>query len=364
MVPSMVHQNLQIKGITHKHQPSPSPSPSPPAPNNHEPSTPTLYLFSRPIRRTLLSDELVTPGIFEWKDAMNATFHLIDSILTKEFRFGFSDQARLELEIPKHFDEAGDLLFPTPINALVEQTLYYITGYLLKAMKSHGSRQKANTTVKAAFDMFVATHEISHSDAKAAKLPVRLILLKSDGSLHYPSNELYRLVCYMEHAYHSLLTLKNIIVLGSDILAIVDNLIQSDPAINDLFQKCMVSVREEAAIELTTDDETALLKFILDLYLKLRGKDFVKTLLSIVSKSVSLQTLTTRAQCNAAASFARQARADGGGGGGGSAREGHEASEMEVDKAPAASVGEAETAADDEKGDAMRRSFVLFEDAV
>ena len=208
---------------------------------------------------------------------------------------------------------------------------------------------------------------------------MRLIYIRSDGSLYYASKELYSLVCYIEHSYHSLLTMSNTIVFGADLLAAVNDVVQSDPAIKGLFHDCTALIREgEAAVRLDPEDETALLKFILDLFLKLRGKDFVATLISIISKSISLQTLSTRAHCAAAATFAREARSGRGGGGGGGAStgkqpqgpsgagDGQEASEMEVDEeestgVAAAAPEEAQLDEENENGDATCSLPLLFE---
>lgn len=75
-----------------------------------------------------------TPVLLQFK---NFVFLLLDDLTVKELRWSFSDAAHHKLTIPVEVDGFGDSHFPAITNKLVLQTLYYISGYLLKAMSKH-----------------------------------------------------------------------------------------------------------------------------------------------------------------------------------------------------------------------------------
>lgn len=99
----------------------------------------------------------------------------------------------------------------------------------------------------------------------------------------------------------------NVVVLGANLVAKVSELVENDSNIDALFQRCTAGMRDENT-EFTIEVCRTGLKFILMKYLKLRGKDFVKSLLSCV-KAVSMQTLSTRAWCAAMAKIGRENQA-------------------------------------------------------
>lgn len=125
-----------------------------------------------------------TPVLLQFK---NFVFWLLDDLTVKELRWSFSDAAHHKLTIPVEVDGFGDSHFPVITNKLVLQTLYYISGYLLKAMSKHAEQSSNGVGKKACLLAFVRNNETTCAEAEKDVLPVRLVKVRSSGDLRYSS---------------------------------------------------------------------------------------------------------------------------------------------------------------------------------
>lgn len=209
--------------------------------------------------------------------------------LMNEFKKCFTSYTGTELAVPEARHEKFD--------PLVEQTLYYISGYILSSLTKEDARRPS--AVRSAF---VVGNSITHAAAEISSLPHALITARSRRSLIYASSEIYSLVKRLEQIYSSLLTTPNLASHGGALLKKVDDLAAEDETVKDRYSDAclnMMDILEGDGIMHMPDMGPVLLR-ILQLYMRLRGKDCVKTLMSAVKKSPN----STRSEIAAAIKFA------------------------------------------------------------
>ena len=117
---------------------------------------------------------------------------------------------------------------------------------------------------------------------------------------------MFSLVLVLEHSFSSLLTLANIVAFGSEIMSQVQSVVMESDDISWAFDPVMRVVDEHAKRGFVSiPDPRPILRRILDAYLKMRGKDLVKSMMFQLRLKQSASTaLPHRAQLAAAATAA------------------------------------------------------------
>jgi hypothetical protein len=228
--------------------------------------------------------------------ALTLIFYEFDNYLVTCFRHCFAPSAMLDLSIAPYKGAENP-------NMLVRQTLYYISGYLLSSVYE---KDGSSSPLVIPLRILVAAHSISVEEAKALNLPMELVTLRTSGSLIYSSLEMFNLVLILEHSFSSLLSLANIIAFGSEIMSRVQSVIMESDDISWAFDSVMRVVDEHAKKRyVSIPDPRPILRRILDAYVKMRGKDLVKSMMSRLRLKQSASTaLPHRSQLAAAATAA------------------------------------------------------------
>lgn len=229
-------------------------------------------------------------------------FDVIDRALASEFRQRFSNAALCTLSIP-------DLTTMPPQSPGVSAVIYYISGFELSALITRANK---DPTHQALFNAFSATHTLHMREAIAQDLPVTLVQRRTRGSLLFASKDFFDFVVLVEQAFSSLLTMENILAHGARLVSRAHELIRTNELVGAAFEICMLPVHEDAACKsgIQFIDSTPLLLQLLKTYVRLRGKDFVKTLVDKLKlKQAAAVANTTRSKLAAAASSAATKRA-------------------------------------------------------
>ena len=225
------------------------------------------------------------------------TFDFIDRELCAQFRklFGPRGTARALVIPPFPGNEAN--------SELVQQTLAYIAGGALSALqKASTVCEDSDSTLSALLKTFVATHSITKKSAGASGVPMKVIVDRSNGGLIFPSLEMFSLIVLIEHVFSSLLTMENVLAYGGEIISELYRLTRESVEIQEAFDTCMGPVRETARSSgFTGVDGAPLLEKVLKLYMRIRGKDAVKTLVSDLKQSAIANSMRGKLAATAAA---------------------------------------------------------------
>ena len=186
----------------------------------------------------------------------------------------------------------------------VAEVLYNISGYMVSSLLKAVALKR--TQWPDLFETFVTVHSISPHDATLRSLPAGIVRNTSRGKLIYASSEVYELTLRIEHAYSECLTMPNVIAFGPKLLSKVHGLALESQPIREAFEECMLLVHEQTAnAQVSFIDSTPLLQHFLRMYVRMRGKDFVRILLSELKlKQAAPVTSSTRGKLAAAASKA------------------------------------------------------------
>lgn len=225
--------------------------------------------------------------------------------------FAPSVHGNLEIRMPQGGERE---IYTHPV--VVAQVLYYISGYLLSALIKSSKRSHCPL-----FDMFVVHNSFkTANEARSDGLDPTLVVLRNQGSLIYSSKEFYKLVCTLEHGFSYLLTMPNVVAFGPAIIAKATEAVSSWSPLQNTLDACLMPIREKLSETGFTDiDVDPLLKLLMKAYMRMRGRDFVRTLLARLKRSAA-NTNTTRGGVAAAAVAAgekakkiRTAEEEGGG---------------------------------------------------
>ena len=213
----------------------------------------------------------------------------LERSLVDSFKNSFSSLALAELTAPpeSHVD----------FDPIEQQTLYYISGFIVSSLFKVAKRT-GPTVMKA----FARASSISHSKGVEQGLPHECVTAKSLGYLIYASDELFLLTKRLEKIYHHNLTTEKVLSHGGGLVRKVDRLVEGDRAVKQHFDDTcllMMDVLESDGIHDMPDCQP-IFRRILQAYIRLRGKDCVKTLMSTIKKSPN----STRSEIAAAIEFA------------------------------------------------------------
>ena len=211
------------------------------------------------------------------------TFVELDNEITTELRKCFGLSAGVaDLDIPPYHDHDG-----TQLGLAVQSTLYYIAGAMMSTLqKLAGRTARTNSSLSEELTVFCARNTVKRADAEADKLPCVLVSSRSEGKLLYSSASFFRFVLAIEFAYSRLLTMEHLIAYGGELLNAVRSLTSNWPFLKEAFEECASAAREQAAMEENTfDRENLIIEKLLRLYMRIRGKDAVKTIVGVLKQS-------------------------------------------------------------------------------
>ena len=233
--------------------------------------------------------------------AMRIILDRLDRALTKTVRLRFAPSAREALTIP---NAPSDVI----TNKIFDQTIYYVAGWLLSCVFDMIEKDCA---LESMLTTFVSKNSLTCQEAKDLKLPCELVDSRNRGKLLYPSYAMYALVVQIEFAFSSLLTMPNLIAYGGKLISATLDAIMNSDAISLALHECMRPVYDAAleALEQTACNVQGLearcvLDCILQKYIRMRGKDMVKSILSVFTLSKSAKTALSHRGALAAASKA------------------------------------------------------------
>ena len=213
----------------------------------------------------------------------------LERSLVDSFKNSFSSLALAELTVPPESDVGLD-----PIE---QQTLYYISGFIVSSLFKMAKRTRSTV-----MEAFARGNSIPHSNAVEQGLPHECVTAKSRGYLIYASDELFLLTKRLEQIYHHNLTTEKLLSHGGGLVGKVDRLVEGDRTVKQHFDDTcllMMDVLESDGIHDMPDCQPTFRR-ILQAYMRLRGKDCVKTLMSTIKKSPN----STRSEIAAAIKFA------------------------------------------------------------
>lgn len=229
------------------------------------------------------------------------TRHILDFLdraIVHRIRLSFAPSAGMLLTIPS--------IRSVP-NRLVCQVLYYISGWLLSIMFNESKR---DTPISVDLVFFVAKNSITPEQAKELDMPYELVASRTRGSLLYSSPAMYDVVLELEHSFYSVLTMTNLIAFGGSLVSAALDLVLESHALLLALEVCMFQL-DKAADEQNRSypNRRPILELIVNKYFRMRGRDMVKSILSVLRLTKSAKTaLSHRAQLAAAATSAAAKR--------------------------------------------------------
>ena len=212
-------------------------------------------------------------------------------VLFQEFAETFIVQMKRSLVEPDLAAVAADLsktlLSSSPdLEEAYAESIYYIAGYLLSAIRKQGKAGKWDR--REVFEAFVEHNSIhgrlAMSRARRDGLPTGKVDRISCGSLIYASKHFFETVACMECMYVALLTPENVVGLGSQVMAKVHALVCKDDTVCQHLKRGL-GQKPEA-------DQKMVAGCLLRTFCRLRGKDFVARMLSRTGKSKHVATRT------------------------------------------------------------------------
>ena len=141
-------------------------------------------------------------------------------------------------------------------------------------------------------------------------MPYELVASRTRGSLLYSSPAMYDVVLELEHSFYSVLTMTNLIAFGGSLVSAALDLVLESHALLLALEVCMFQL-DKAADEQNRSypNRRPILELIVNKYFRMRGRDMVKYILSVLRLTKSAKTaLSHRAQLAAAATSAAAKR--------------------------------------------------------
>jgi hypothetical protein len=182
-------------------------------------------------------------------------------------------------EIIKSTADIDSDIFPK--QQLQLEKLYYIAGWMLRAAEMEAQRRNEDSTIHKHLVTLVEYGEVSSQD-ELVELPVgEVVRTDAFGGLKYPNQMFFSFVAMIENACRTCLTANNTIIHGPYIaeelrLGLIDN-----HNVRSLLRDCCM---------IDTDEEVSgISEYLVRTYVRMRGKDFVRRLMSSSRRSRSTQ---------------------------------------------------------------------------
>jgi len=167
-----------------------------------------------------------------------------------------------------------------------EELVYYIAGWVLKIVHSRSTGKGGSFDATWFWQRWAAFNMLSHGDPLLGELPVQQVLERMlKGGLHFASKVLYELLYRVEHIYTAMLVDEAVSLALNGVLQYVLRRVVTDSNVRNRFLDTMpVDLRfrvSDAAGSLVED----LLRELVDLYARMRGRDFTKGMLRELNSS-------------------------------------------------------------------------------
>jgi hypothetical protein len=168
------------------------------------------------------------------------------------------------------------------------EVLYYISGWLLCAAGKQAARRKEGSCLQKTLTALV-TNASATDATEISSLPTRRV---TDAQIHeaklkFPTTHFFDFVAVVEKVCETLLLEQNLVIHGPGIVKDIAVLLQEEPAVLSRLKKC---------IALPDLDDTCLKETagcLLNSYMNMRGKDYVR---NILGASVKADTVGHRSK--------------------------------------------------------------------
>jgi len=207
-------------------------------------------------------------------------------ILAKEFisqvqkSFAEPDVEDVETEIIEQI-----LKTKKPLPKAHAETLYFISGYVLKAVALEGDRRKSKGTLFMHFaERNGLTKQLIAKARESGQLPMEKTDTGNKGGRRYPTHGFYEVMVKIEHIYCALLTDDNLVAFGTRAMTRIDARIKANETVRS---------RLSAAIGRKAVGADKVIDFVLQTYRRVRGSDYASKLLARSGKSYATATRTT-----------------------------------------------------------------------
>jgi hypothetical protein len=205
------------------------------------------------------SDESVVRGVW----------YMFGKWIHRQMILAWGEKEKQEMAL---LDEIVNNPLVNELSRSASSQLYYIAGYTLRALSNEGVRRLERGKCKPFLD-FVNRNSLPLEEVKVRRdddlreKPYLSKMIKNDaGGLIWASDSYYRTLVRIEYTYQEMLSDKNISTHGRAIVNRIDEYLCQHETIRS---------------ELKVDDSTdSVIKHLLLVYRNMRGKDFVRALLS------------------------------------------------------------------------------------
>jgi hypothetical protein len=176
----------------------------------------------------------------------------------------------------------------------MEETLYYITGWLIHSISKGACGRKKDT--RDVLKMISTNAKMSDKNkALLENLPTKKVEhVENFGGLKYANRKFFDLVTRIEYVFVNILTAESLLMIGSGlILKTYKELIEC--------YELQSMIKSFLQREVDTDQIFFATEFIVKTYCRMRGKDFARKMMSCSSKSTKMprrQKLATTVDSN------------------------------------------------------------------
>jgi hypothetical protein len=173
--------------------------------------------------------------------------------------------------------EAG--IFPDDQTKL--EKLYYVSGWLLRAAEMESLRRNEDSTIHQHLVSVVELGEVS-DEAELAELPAgEVTQTDAFGGLKLPNQVFFTFVAAVENTCATCLTANNVITFGPYIVKEMKR---------ELIANCNVqSMIRECCLVKDNEDVSQISEYLVRTYMRMRGKDYVRRVMSSSRRSRSTQ---------------------------------------------------------------------------
>jgi hypothetical protein len=173
--------------------------------------------------------------------------------------------------------EAG--IFPE--DSLKLQKLYYVSGWLLRAAEMESQRRRKDSTIRNQLTSLVELGEVANED-ELSDLPYNEVATTDAfGGLKYPNQMFFTFVAMLENCCVHCLTANNIIVFRPYIVGEMKRELNVDLNVRTQLRDCCLLD--------SIEDVKDICEYLIRTYLRMRGKDFVRRIMSSSRRSRSTQ---------------------------------------------------------------------------
>ena len=216
----------------------------------------------------------------------------LDIELVNEYRRCFGGDASVsDLRIPDYPEGSPTDDSDALVSEATNRTLYYIAGAALPALWKLSERcLKTNAAFSALLVSFVSSNSLTSAAATMEGLPTGLVSDRNKAALIFASSAFFRIILLLEFAYSSLLTMSNVISFGGSIVKKVRILTSGWSLLRTAFDLATAESRRHAESLGIRFDGTPQLTKLLQLYMRIRGADVVKTIVGELKQSTRANT--------------------------------------------------------------------------